>query len=76
MCKCCAESVECIFLFVKIGVKYPQAIISMTLMKFTVLYTATLEGGKQLLRKNLKSNLLISQKSSSAHKADRQNNIG
>ena len=33
---------------------YPHAIISMKLMKFTVLYTATNKGGKQLLERVLK----------------------
>ena len=33
--------------------KFSQAIISMKRMKFTVLYTATVKGSKQLLRKSL-----------------------
>ena len=36
--KCSAKSTDCIFVFVKICVHYPQAITSMKLMKFTVLY--------------------------------------
>ena len=47
--KYCAESMECTSLFVKMGINYPQAKISMKLMKFTVLYMATMKGGKQLL---------------------------
>ena len=43
---------EYTFLFIEIVIKYPQAIISMKLMKFTVLYTATMKEGKQLLRKS------------------------
>lgn len=36
----------------KIGEKYASAIISTKLMRFTVLYTATIKGGKHLLRKS------------------------
>ena len=36
----------------KKGINYPQTIISMKLTKFTVLYTATMKGGKRLLRKS------------------------
>ena len=36
------------FSLVKIGINYPHAIISMKLMKFTELYTATKKRGKQL----------------------------
>ena len=43
---------EIIFLFVKMCMNYPQAIISMKLMKFTVLYTATMKGSELLLRKS------------------------
>ena len=38
-------------LFVKIGINKSQAISSKKLMKFTVLYTATMKRSKQLLRK-------------------------
>lgn len=47
-----AKRMECTSLFVKLGVNYPQAIISRKLMKFTVLYIATLTGAKRLLRKS------------------------
>ena len=47
--KCFATSIKCASLFVKIGVNYPQAIIS---MKVTALHTATIKGGMQLLRKS------------------------
>ena len=43
---------QCISLFVKKGKNYSLAIISLKLMKFTVLCTATIKGGKQLLRKS------------------------
>ena len=33
------------FVVVKIGINYPQALIIMKLMKFTVVYTATVTGG-------------------------------
>ena len=39
---------KCTSLIVKIWIYYPKAIISMKLMKFTVLYTATTKGDKQL----------------------------
>ena len=42
---------ECTSFFVKKGISYSQAITNMKLMKFTVLYTATMKGAKQLLRK-------------------------
>ena len=45
------KGLEQIPLFVQIGINCYQAINSMKLMKFTVLYTATMKGGKQLLRK-------------------------
>ena len=54
---------ECTSFFVKIGIYYPQAIISMTLMKFTVLYTANIMGGNRLLRKSEKRNGLSSRPS-------------
>ena len=47
--ECCDKSMECTSLFVKMGINYPQAKISTKLMKFTVLYMATMKGGKQLL---------------------------
>ena len=52
--KCCAKSMECASLFVKSGINYPQTIIMMKLMNLTVLYTATMMRGKQLLRKSKK----------------------
>ena len=36
----------------KIGENYTSAIIRTKLMRFTVLYTATIKGGKHLLRKS------------------------
>ena len=38
-------------LSVKIGINYPQAIISMKLMKFTELQSAVVKGGRRVLRK-------------------------
>ena len=49
---CCAKSMECTSLIVKIGIDYPQAIIRMKQTKFTVLYTATMKGGEQVLKKS------------------------
>ena len=39
------------FLFVKIGINYPRAVISPKLLGFTVLFTATMKGGRRWLRK-------------------------
>ena len=50
--ECSAKSMECTPIFVKIGINYYQEIISMKLKKFRVLYTTTMKGGKQLLRKS------------------------
>ena len=44
--KCCAKSMEYVSLFEKIGINYRQTIISMKLMKTTVLYAATMKGGR------------------------------
>ena len=41
---------DLISLFVKICINYAKEIISMKPLKSTVLYTATMKGGKQLLR--------------------------
>ena len=49
---CYAKSLEQIPLFVQIDINYSQAIISRKLMKVTVLYTATMKGGEQLLRRS------------------------
>ena len=49
---CDVKSLEQIPLFVQIGINYSQAIISTKLMNFIVLYTATMKGGKRLLRKS------------------------
>ena len=46
------KSTECISLFVKISINDPQAIISIHIMKLTVLYTADMKGATQLLRKS------------------------
>ena len=43
--KCCAKSMECTPVFVKIALHYPPAIISVKRMKFTVSYTPTIKGG-------------------------------
>ena len=52
LCKCLAQCVECTSFSVKTGMNYFQAVTSMKLMQFTVLYTATMKGGKRLLRKS------------------------
>ena len=49
---CYVKSLEQIPLFVQTGVIYSQALIRRKLMKFTVLYTATVKGDKQPLRKS------------------------
>ena len=49
---CYVKSLEQIHLSIQLGINYSQAIISMKLMKFTVLYIATMKGGKWLMRKN------------------------
>ena len=49
---CYDKSLDQIPPFVWICINYFQAIISTKLMKFTVLCTATMKGGKQLLRKS------------------------
>ena len=36
----------------KIGINYPEAIISMKLMKFTLMHTGSMKGGKRLSRKS------------------------
>ena len=48
----CVRSLEQIALLVQTGIIYSQTMISMKLMKFTLLYTATMMGGKQLLGKS------------------------
>ena len=51
-CKCCAKSMECSPLFcVKMGVNYPQAMISVKRMKLSVIYTTAMKGDKRLLKK-------------------------
>ena len=50
---CRANSMECTSLFVKIGINYLQATISMKLMEFAVLHTAAMKRGKRLCRKSL-----------------------
>ena len=58
-CKCCAKGIKWYALFVKIGTNYSQAIISMKLTKFTVLYTAAMKGDRHLLRKSYSFYLLM-----------------
>ena len=51
---CYVKSLKQIPVFLQTGINYFQA-IGMKLMKFTVLYIATMKGGKQLLRKKSKT---------------------
>ena len=49
---CYVKSLEQIPVSVQIGINYSQAILSVKLVKFTVLYTAIVKVGKWLLRKS------------------------
>ena len=53
--KCCADSIEFTSFSVKIWISYFRGTISMKRIRFTVLYTATVKGGKRSLRKSCRA---------------------
>ena len=65
---CYVNSLEQIPLFIQLGIYYPQAIISMKQMKFTVLYTATMKGCWERVKKKKISQLTDQSKQFKAYR--------